>query len=334
MQDGRPMTVSEETVKKAEKAPRPLRRAFDWITLSSELDQARTHEQKSAVQRLFITRAERAARTADRLLDSPQGLDREPELALELYAEAAYWLGRAAHPEAAADTPLTELVAPDPETNPWLVRGDEAVAGLLAEPFYSRCERPREECEGRARDAQRWLAAVLLAARQRFWSASNLRFRRALRVGALFTVLLGLLIGTASLAVYQARGPDLAANRPWRASSSMFECNPAANQCGGAATRIFFHTREEPNPWVEIELEGVRRVGRVEVDNRSDDGGDRAVPLIVELSTDGKSYRPVAERAQRFSSWTATFTPTDARYVRLRVPRTTMLHLERVSVRK
>jgi hypothetical protein len=328
------MTVSEEAVKPAEKAPRPLRRAFDWITLSSQLAQAREHEQQSAIQRRFISRAQRAARSADRLLDSPQGLDREPELALELYAEAAYWLGRAANPEAAADAPLTELITPAPEASPWFLRADEAVAGLLAEPFYLRCDRPEEECERRARDAQRWLARVLESAQQRFWLASNLRLRRAFRVGSLFALLIGLLIGLASLAVYQTRGPDWAANRPWRASSSMFECNPAANQCGGAATRIFFHTKEEPNPWLEIDLERVLPVGRIEVQNRSDSSAERAVPLIVELSTDGKSYRPVAERAQPFNSWMATFAPTDARYVRLRVPRTTILHLERVSVRK
>src|SRR5688500_1263511 len=240
------MTDSEETVKRDANEPGLLRRALDWITLSSQIDQARKDEQQSAAPRLFLSRAERAARIADRVLDSPQALEREPELALELYAEAAYWLGRAAHPDAAAETSLTELVVPDPETSPRLVRCDEALAGLLAEPFYLRCERPRAECEGRARDAQRWFATALEGAQQRFSPVSGLRLRRAFRMYPLVVVLIGLLIGAGGLAVHLVRGPDLAAKRPWRASSSLFECNPTANQCGGAATRIFFHTREEP----------------------------------------------------------------------------------------
>jgi hypothetical protein len=72
-------------------------------------------------------------------------------------------------------------------------------------------------------------------------------------------------------------------------------------------------------------------VGR---DRPRDGGAERAVPLILEVSNDGKSYRKVAERTRPFSTWNAKFESTDARYVRLRSPRKTMLHLERVSVRR
>src|SRR5581483_3332388 len=39
--------------------------------------------------------------------------------------------------------------------------------------------------------------------------------------------------------------PNLAAGKPWSASSSALECHPERAECGGVKTRIFFHTREE-----------------------------------------------------------------------------------------
>lgn len=307
------MTDGEQAVKREATAPSKLRRALDWLTLSPRIAAARELERRDPKPQQFLTRAQRAVRAADRLLDSPHALDREPELALEFYAQAAYWLERAGR----TDGP-----------------SDEAVALLLAEPFHARAERSRDELERRAHDAQSWLRGALERAHESLSPLSELRLRRAFRLYPALLLALGVIFGASVLVVRGVRGPDLAASKPWRASSSLYECNPAARQCGGVATAIFFHTRDEQDPWVEVDLEGVRRVGRVEVDNRSDGGGERAVPLIVEVSTDGKSYRKVAERTQLFSTWDAKFEPTDARYVRLRSPRKTILHLERVSVRR
>jgi hypothetical protein len=306
------MTDGEQAVKQETKASSKLRRVLDWLTLSPQIAKATELEQRDPKPLLFLGRAQRAVRAADRLLDSPHGLDREPELALELYAQAAHWLGCAGQP----DTP------------------DDAVAQLLKEPFHARAERPRDELEDRARDAQHRLREWLERAHDRLSPLSELRVRRAFRLYPALVLLFGLIFGAGMLVVRGVRGPDLAASKPWRASSSLFVCNPAARECGGAATAIFFHTREEQDPWVEIDLESVRRIGRVEVENRSDGGAERAVPLILEVSNDGKSYRKVAERTRPFSTWNAKFESTDARYVRLRSPRKTMLHLERVSVRR
>ncbi|MDQ2643729.1 MAG: discoidin domain-containing protein [Myxococcota bacterium] len=304
--------MTEPAVKQQVKARGLLRRVLDWLTLSSRLSEARELERRDPKPVLFLARARRAVRAADRLLDSPHALDREPELALELYAQAAHWLER-----------VGQLDAPS-----------EALARAFAEPFHERAERPPEELERLARDSQRWLRARLERAHDRLSAVSELRTLRAFRLYPALALLLGLLVGTAVLVVRAARGPDLAAFKPWRASSALFECNPAARQCGGANTGIFFHTRDEQEPWLEIDLQSIQRIGRVEVQNRRDGGGERAVPLIIEVSTDGKSYRKVAERTQLFDAWVATFEPTEARFVRLRVPRKTILHLERVSVRK
>jgi hypothetical protein len=330
------MTDGAATTKHEAKPPSNLRRALDWLTLSSRIAEAREFERRNAEVLEFVARAGRAARTADRVFDSPHALDREPVHALELYAQAAYWLGRAARPDepAQAAASLGKLIALEPETQGWLLPCDEATLRVLEEPFHARAERSREEIEQRAREAQRWLAVALARAEERVSPVSELRARRALRVYPALALAVGLMLGAIVLAVRGARGPDLAASRPWRASSSLYECRPSAHQCGGVTTDIFFHTQDEDNPWVEIDLQSVRRIGRVEVDNRTDSAAERAVPLILEVSSDGKSYRKVAEQTQVFNTWDARFAPTAARYVRLRSPRKTMLHLERISVRK
>jgi hypothetical protein len=229
------MTDGEQAVKQETKASSKLRRVLDWLTLSPQIAKATELEQRDPKPLLFLGRAQRAVRAADRLLDSPHGLDREPELALELYAQAAHWLGCAGQP----DTP------------------DDAVAQLLKEPFHARAERPRDELEDRARDAQHRLREWLERAHDRLSPLSELRVRRAFRLYPALVLLFGLIFGAGMLVVRGVRGPDLAASKPWRASSSLFVCNPAARECGGAATAIFFHTREEQDPWVEIDLETV-----------------------------------------------------------------------------
>jgi len=125
-----------------------------------------------------------------------------------------------------------------------------------------------------------------------------------------------------------AAGPDLAKGKPFRASSMQPGC--AEDESCAA---LMFHTTQEPNPWVEIDLGAVKPVRLVEVRNRVDCCQQRAVPLVAELSKDRKTWTEVARRDTDFSTWTANFPRTSARYVRLRAPRITMLHLEKVVVR-
>jgi len=149
-------------------------------------------------------------------------------------------------------------------------------------------------------------------------------------LGAMF--LAALVVGATRLAPLLL-GPDLAAGKPWKTSSSLATCDPAHASCGGRVTVILFHTVEEDSPWFEIDLTAPKQVHRVEVRNRLDCCEDRAVPLVVEVSLDETTWTTVARREEVFARWTASFAPTQARYVRLRVPRKTFLHLEEVVVR-
>lgn len=126
---------------------------------------------------------------------------------------------------------------------------------------------------------------------------------------------------------------DLAAGKPWRASSEAVHCDPRARRCGDAlGTTIFFHTNNERSPWLEIDLGQPEQISRVRVRNRTDCCGARALPLVVELSQDDKTWREVGRRESNFRTWSARFPPTEARWVRLRVDGESILHLERASV--
>ena len=93
-----------------------------------------------------------------------------------------------------------------------------------------------------------------------------------------------------------------------------------------------FHTTEEDNPWVRLDLGAVQRVHAVRVENRTNCCRDRALPLAVELSIDAKTWTLVGYRRLLFDTFTQQFPSRDARYVRLRVDRRSLLHLRKVSV--
>jgi hypothetical protein len=122
--------------------------------------------------------------------------------------------------------------------------------------------------------------------------------------------------------------PDLAKGKPLWTSSRWPGC-PGALPCAD----LLFHTEEEQNPWVEIDLGSQQVIRRIEVSNRADCCADREVPLIAEISRAGMQWTEVGRRTTDFLSWTAKFPPATARYVRLRVPRRVMFHLRAIAVR-
>ena len=71
-------------------------------------------------------------------------------------------------------------------------------------------------------------------------------------------------------------------------------------------------------------------VSRVDVENRSDCYGSRAVPLVVEVSQDRHVWHEVARQNATFTSWSARFSRQPAHWIRLRGTRLTSLHLKGV----
>jgi hypothetical protein len=116
---------------------------------------------------------------------------------------------------------------------------------------------------------------------------------------------------------------NLAKNKPWRTSSATLGPFPPS---------LMFHTNFENGPWFEIDLEAPLPVQGVRIKNRSDCCGDRAIPLVVEVSLDRQRWQVVAGMGSAFAVWDPRFPPVTARYVRLRVGRESALHLEEVQV--
>jgi hypothetical protein len=125
---------------------------------------------------------------------------------------------------------------------------------------------------------------------------------------------------------------DLAKGKPWHASSALFPCYPERIDCGGAKTTIFFHTQEENEPWVVIDLQTPTQFKSISVVNRRDGAKERAVPLALEVSDDEKSWRQLARRDEEFSVWKPSIEQTTARFIRLKALKKTYLHLDAVKV--
>ena len=311
-------------------------RWFEWVTRSHAIREARLADSCLEKPRRALALARRAARAGDRFLDPPDGTQQQPELAMPLYREAALWLLRALVPALEERSSLSEQLTraaelAEPTRKARLLARPAPAALSASSGDFSALHREAQLTAARA--CQRWLESFFPALTSEYEQLLRLRLERTLRCSVLVTlgIVLVLLLGSGIVAL--SRGADLAAGKPWRTSSTAIVCNPAAELCGGAKSRIFFHTSEEANPWLEIDLLKATTARLVEVVNRSDSGAERAVPLRIELSLDGHTYWTVAENTETFSTWNASFPRQSARYVRLTVMRRSILHLERVTVR-
>jgi hypothetical protein len=162
-----------------------------------------------------------------------------------------------------------------------------------------------------------------------------LRALEAITLKALARIVLTVLLvagAVGAIIILRPQPPNLAAGKPWTVSSIGYDCHPDQGECGGVKTRIFFHTKDEDNPWLRYDLGSKKEISALRVENRQDGEGARAVPLVVEVSDDGTNFKEVARRTDDFSVWKPSFPRVSARYVRLRVARKSMFHLEAVEI--
>jgi hypothetical protein len=157
--------------------------------------------------------------------------------------------------------------------------------------------------------------------------------QRALRIGAILAAVGGLVGSIGVYTGWAEQSRDLAREKPWRTSSTYnnMGCASPQQQCSESPD-FFFHTREESNPWLEIDLGQPTQFTGMRVINRRDCCFERAVPLIIEVSDTQEGFREISRRETSFNSWLATFAPTKARYVRVRAPSRTSLHLAQVRI--
>jgi hypothetical protein len=58
------------------------------------------------------------------------------------------------------------------------------------------------------------------------------------------------------------------------------------------------------------------------------------VPLVAQVSVDHLNFQEIARQPEQFLNWKPAFQPVRARWVKLQVPRHSILHLARVRVLK
>jgi hypothetical protein len=117
----------------------------------------------------------------------------------------------------------------------------------------------------------------------------------------------------------------------------------AAAAVNGQPSGMFaFHTDCVDNPCWQVDLQDVRRLQAVRLFNRGDACQQRALGLLVEASVDGERYDLVHTQTAVFGGLRdgrpavidlrAAEPSIQARYLRLRLPRTDYLHLDQVEV--
>jgi hypothetical protein len=125
---------------------------------------------------------------------------------------------------------------------------------------------------------------------------------------------------------------DLADGKRWSASSAWPGFATSGFMTEATHIEGLFHTVEEASPTVTVDLGAIKQVHAIEIENRRDNFRQRALPLAVEASADGKLWMRVGYRRVDFKDWTAKFPTMPVRYVRARVDRVTYLHLRRIRV--
>lgn len=153
------------------------------------------------------------------------------------------------------------------------------------------------------------------------------RWTRRAAAFCLFGALL--LVGLASA----LRRPNLALRQPVtvQGSDPTYDINPA-RVVDGDRTNLGFHTLTRGPKSVTIDLLAPRRIQRIDVYNRVECCLDRAVPLAIEVSSDGRSFARVAHRERRFALWRAKLSPIEARWVRLVHEGDQPFHLSEIEI--
>jgi len=316
--------------------PPPPAGPLEWLWRGQALEAARRAgaEALSPRQRTHQLWAASALAEAERLLSGvAPGDDRKARLALDLFRQSAYWSLLVLCPEARG-LPPREAFARAPAARLAAALGDDAEASvkLLRQGFADDDEKSQSDAVHEARAARK-AARALLAQRQDAPTPVGEVLLQRWGRSAVFAALTAALLSVGALRLHIARqGADVALGKPWRISAP-YSGYPASgtvqpNPRGG----VLFHTTDAANNWVEVDLGAPKSVHMVEVVNRQDCCQERAFPLVVELSTDQKTWVEVDKKTEPFSRWTADFSSQQARWVRLRNTSKNFFHLQTFSV--
>ncbi len=310
----------------------------EWLFREQSLAEAQ-REQLAARQKTEVQAARQACSVVKSLIDSAAESSDTSQAVLSLSREAVYWSLRALSPREVQGTPsLADLFGKfAPETAKKLA-GSESALGLVREvlvgkTFVESVELDEAHAHSAALAAHQFAEQLLALADKPDRRLESIRVQRWARPLLSLITIIVVVYGIIATVRYLRRPAELATGKTWRVSS-VYATFPGTGKVGypKVADDFLFHTTSEDSPWMEIDLEQTVSVSKVHVENRKSCCADRAVPLIVETSTDQKTWSEAAKRTEEFIEWDPTFPGRPARYVRLRVPRNTALHLSAVQV--
>ena len=218
------------------------------------------------------------------------------------------------------------------EPGVWELEASPAVRALVPHPLVVQLASGDYEAPSSTDGARRQAEGLLAIAEEAQRGIERARTRRVVKFGSMVAVALALATATIRLVAHLNAPVDLASGHPWTASSKFADCFPDKQECGGAKTTIFFHTREEESPWLQIDLQAPTRFSSATIENRLDAGLERAIPLVIEVSADAATWVEVARTEQLFETWKPKFVTQTARFVRVKVPRRTIFHLTAVKI--
>jgi len=279
-----------------------------------------------------LGRAIASMKVGDRLADTilVARRDAAAEAALAAYGQGLLWAVTAQTDDPPGD--VDEALARIAPELLGAAGGERALARAreaLARTTFDRARMTETDQIADLTAVRAVLGGVIQSLRSRRPSPRRLVATRAIRIGMIAAAVAIMIAEVVAL----WRPTDLAAGKPWTASSMDWSCDPGLGMCRGMPIGIFFQTREEDSPWVRIDLGSAQWLSSITVINRRDCCAERAIPLLLEIGMDGAHFWKVAEQRAIFQEWKATFPRVLARFVRARVNRRTILHLERISVR-
>jgi len=158
--------------------------------------------------------------------------------------------------------------------------------------------------------------------------------RRVKLVSLGLVVLVGLGFAVRAFKAEYDLSMDMAPSASWTASSRYepeCTCHSPEQSCESCPS-FFFCTAQEDRPSIVFDLHSLRTLSAVVVENRRDCCFDRALPLVVQVSTDQTHWKTVATRKEEFDTWRADFRTEEARWVKLYVARRDFLHLAKVQL--
>jgi hypothetical protein len=328
-------------------------RTIEWFWGGAAMAALRASRRVPSASTRELGRRARAAIELGRYaLEPPQPSEHAPleALACDLGAQGAYWALRARRSldeQAAPGGDETRgarhedlsalLVQADPEVVARAAGGSEAAERLgsatAGKTFADYAELPPPEQARLARELLPFAEALCDELDTARADVERLWIRRTWRLGLAAVAVAALGWGATAGADKLEDARDLAKGKPWVASSRFpsLGCTSPAQVCPNSEI-YFFATVEQNDPSIEFDLGKPEKVSALRVFNRLDCCTDRAVPLVIETSLDHKTWKQVARHDEIFKVWKATFPTVQARWVKLHVPRKSLLHFTRVRI--